>query len=409
MTTAITGHLPSVFEADLPALSYHELSDPLEAHARIAAARRRSPVGLGPYGPEFLRYADVHTVLRDPRFITPPSLGLDSQGVTSGPLWNRATASILGIDGEAHSRLRRLVAKAFCPRAIARLQTLVESTANELVDSLIAAGSGDIVADVSRRYPIPIICALLGAPAEDWHLFSDWADAIMKVFDWNVANDGPEIEAAWDELDAYLEAMLTQRRASLTDDLISELIRAEDDGDRLSHSDLLMLAGTTLAAGTDTTRNQLAAAIECLVDHPDQWDLLAANPDLIGNAVEELVRHSPVVLATMRCAIEDVELAGVTIPAGTLVIANTAAANRDPAVFDAPEELDFTREHPTPILTFGGGTHYCLGAHLARLELSEGIRAITSRCPGISRTGPSPWKKLTGVTGPLTLPVSVAG
>jgi cytochrome P450 len=407
MTTATTTRPASVFDADLPALDYHDLSDPTEAHTRLANARNQSPIGLGPYGPEILRYAEVHTVLRDPRFITPPGLGLEAQGVTSGPLWERATAGLLAIDGAAHSRLRRLVAKAFCPRAITRLQTLVAQTAAGLVDALAAAGSGDIVTDVSRPYPTPIICALLGAPPQDWHLFSGWADAIMKIFDWNVAHDGPVIEAAWDELDAYLDAMVSGRRTTLTDDLISELIRAEDDGDRLSHSELLMLAGSLLAAGTDTTRNQLAAAIESLIDHPDQWDLLAAQPDRAGQAVEELMRYSPVVFGAMRCATEDVEIAGVTIPAGTLVIANTAAAaNRDPAIFDHPERLDITLQHPSPILTFGGGTHYCLGAHLARLELTEAIRAITSRCPRLHRTGPSPWKRLTGVTGPTTLPVT---
>ena len=405
MTTATAG-LPRVFGADLPTLDYHDLPDPAEAHARLAAARSESPIGLGPYGPEVLRYADVHTVLRDPRFINPPGLGLEAQGVTSGPLWDRATAGLLAIDGEAHTRLRRLVAKAFSPRAITRLQTLVAQTADGLVDAVAATGSGDIVTDVSRPYPTPIICALLGAPAQDWNLFSAWADAIMKIFDWNVAQDGPVIEAAWDELDAYLDAMVTDRRTTLTDDLISELIRAEDDGDRLSHSELLMLAGSLLAAGTDTTRNQLAAAIECLIDHPDQWDLLAAQPDLAGQAVEELMRFSPVVFGAMRYATEDADIAGVTIPAGALVIANAAAANRDPAVFNDPDRLDITREHPSPILTFGGGTHYCLGAHLARLELTEAIRAITSRCPRLHRTGPSPWKRLTGVTGPTTLPVT---
>lgn len=406
MTTATTTRPASVFDAGLPTLDYHDLPDPTDAHAHLAAARTQAAIGLGPYGPEVLRYAEVHTVLRDPRFINPPSLGIDNQGVTSGPLWERATASILSIDGDAHSRMRRLVAKAFSPRAITRLQSLVAQTAAGLVDSLAAAGYGEVVTDISRPYPTPIICALLGAPPQDWPLFSGWADAIMKVFDWNLAHDGPEIEAAWDELDAYLDAMIAQRRTTLTDDLISELIRTEDDGDRLSHSELLMLAGSLLAAGTDTTRNQYAAAIEALIDHPDQWDLLAAHPELAGHATDELMRYSPVVFGAMRCATEDVDIAGVTIPAGTLVIANTAAANRDPAIFGEPDQLDITRQHPSPILTFGGGTHYCLGAHLARLELTEGIRAITSRCPRLYRTGASPWKKLTGVTGPVTLPVT---
>lgn len=406
MTTA-TRSAPTVFEAGLPTLEYQHLTDPWEAHARIAAARAESPIAIGPYGPEILRYDLVHSVLRDPRFAMPRSLGLDMHGITSGPLWNRATTAILSLDGEVHQRLRRLVCKAFSPRATARLQTLIRSTITGLVDRLAAAGSGDVVTDVTRSYPIPVICALLGAPARDWPLFSDWADTIMKIFDWNVAEDGPAIERAWDELDAYLEIMVAQRRQNLTDDLISELIRTEDDGDRLDHAELLMLAATLLGAGTDTTRNQLAAAVECLCDHPGQRAALAARPDLLPQAVEELVRFSPAVFGTMRTANQDVALPGVTIPAGTMVIANTAAANRDPEVFEQPDHLDISRPRSAPILTFGGGTHYCLGAHLARLELTEALTAFTERVPGLRRTGPVPWKSMTGVTGPISLPVEV--
>lgn len=406
MTTSITRN-PSVFDAGLPAVDYQHLTDPDEAHRRIGEARRKSPIALGPYGPEVLRYDLVHTVLRDPRFAMPRGLGLENQGVTSGPLWERATTSILALDGEVHTRLRRLVAKAFCPRSTLRLQSLIAHTITGLVEKFVANGGGDLVTEVSRRYPTPIICALLGAPQQDWHLFSAWADDIMKVFDWNVADDEPVITAAWQHLDDYLEQMVRQRRRGLTDDLISELIRAEDDGDRLEHSELLMLAGALLAAGTDTTRNQLAAAVQCLSDHPDQWTLLRSSPELAPRAVEEVMRYYPAVFGTMRTAAEDVVLAGVTIPAGTLVLANTAAANRDPEVFDDPDRLDITRQGAAPMLTFGGGTHFCLGSHLARLELTEALTVIAGRAVGMRRRGPAPWKSMTGVTGPTALPLSV--
>lgn len=406
MTTSIARH-PNVFDAGLPIVDYQHLTDPAQAHACLAEARRQSPIAIGPFGPEVLRYDLVHTVLRDPRFAMPRGLGLAEQGITSGPLWDRALVNILGLDGEAHTRLRRLVAKAFSPRAVERLQSLIHAIIGDLVDRLLTNGSGDVVADVSRRYPTPVICALLGAPAQDWGRIAAWADDLMKILDWNVVNDEPVITAAWDQLDAYLDQMVAQRRRNLTDDLISELIRTEDEGDRLDHSELLMLAAALLMAGTDTTRNQLAAAVQCLCDHPDQWRLLADRPELIHDAVNELIRFSPVVFATMRAAVEDVELAGVMIPAGTLVIANTAAANRDPEVFDRPDRLDLARQGAAPMLTFGGGTHYCLGAHLARLELTEALRAFTGRLPGLVQTGPAPWKTLTGVTGPVTLPVAV--
>jgi cytochrome P450 len=344
-------------------------------------------------------------VLRNPRFAVPQGLGLAAQGITSGPLWDRVIAGILSLDGAEHHRLRRLVSKAFIPRATERLRTTINDTITELVDPLTITGRCDVVADIARQYPIPIICALLGAPRADWQLFSDWTDDIFKVFSWNLVNDAPAILRAREQLDANLDDMVTCRRQTLTDDLISDLIRAEDDGDRLTHDELLMLAAVLLTAGTDTTRNQLAAAVQTLCDHPDQWALLARNPELAPKAVEETMRHSPVVFGAMRAATEDVELGGVIIPAGTFVIANTGAANRDPAVYDDPDRVDIIRDDPPAMLTFGGGVHYCLGAHLARLELAEALTVITRRMPNARRTGPAPWKPLNGMSGPTTLPI----
>jgi cytochrome P450 len=229
---------------------------------------------------------------------------------------------------------------------------------------------------------------------------------MMKTFSWTAAQDEADIVRSWSAVDAYLDDMIAERRNALTDDLISELIRAEDDGDRLTHDELLMLAAGLLMAGTETTRNQLAAAVYTLCDHPDQWVLLAENPELAPKAVEEIMRHSPVAAATFRTAAVDVELGGVTIPAGTLTIVNAAAANRDPAVYDDPGRLDITRDAPAAMLTFGGGVHYCLGSHLARAELVEALTVITRRMPNAHRTGPAPWKPMTGMSGPVTLPIA---
>ena len=313
--------------------------------------------------------------------------------------------SLLCMDGDEHHRLRRLVSKAFTPRAAARLRTTISEVINELVTPLTAIGSCDIVTDVAQKYPIPIICALLGTDRDDWKLFSDWTDDIMKTFGWTAAQDEANILRSWAALDAYLDDMIAARRETLTDDLLSDLIRAEDDGDRLTHDELLMLASGLLMAGTDTTRNQVAAAIYTLCDHPDQWKLLAENPELAPNAVEEILRHSPIAAATFRAATVDVELAGVTIPAGTLVVVNSASANRDPAVYDDPDRLDITRVAPSAMLTFGGGVHYCLGSHLARAELVEALTVMSRRMPNARRSGPAPWKPLTGLSGPITLPI----
>ncbi len=402
MTTTIC---PTVSEADLPSIAYDHLTDPDEAYRVIAHACRQGPLAMGPHGPEVLSYELVRLVLRDPRFGPAVKQVMAAQGITSGPVWDRANQSILGLEGETHHRLRRLVSKAFNPRGAERLRTLIVEVMTELVDPLAAAGHCDVVADIARRYPTPIICALLGVPRQDWQLFSAWTDDIKKVFEWNVANDGPVITAAWADLDAYLEEMLAQRRDNLTDDLISDLIRAEDDGDRLSHRELLTLASTLLIAGTDTTRNQLAAALYFLRDRPDQWALLGDHPELAGNAVHELMRYSPIVLALVRMAREDIELGGVIIPAGSLVVANIAAAQRDPAVYDDPDRLDISREPSTPNLSFGSGAHYCLGSHLARLELVEALRIITSRMPNPRPSAPARWKQMTGITGPTALPL----
>ena len=389
---------------DLPVVAYLD-AQPDQAHEIIGQARQQAPIALGPYGPEILAYDLVRTVLRDPGFRVPQGMFLAAQGITCGPVWDRVSKLIIGLDGAEHDRLRRLVSKAFTPRATARLRTTIVEVITGLVDPLTAAGCCDVVADIARQYPIPIICALLGAPREDWQLFSDWAEDFFKAFEWNVARDTPVIVRAWEALDAYVDDMIADRRQSLTDDLISELIRAEDDGDRLTHDELLMLAGSLLMAGTDTTRNQLAASMQVLCDHPDQWALLAEHPELAPNAVEETMRHSPVTFNIPRTAVEDVELGGVVIPAGTFVMVNTAAANRDPAVYDEPDRLDITREAPPAMLTFGGGAHYRLGANLARRELAEALTVMTQRMPRPRRTGPAPWKPIVAITGPTTLPI----
>lgn len=396
---------PNVFDAGLPTIDYEHCRSLEEAHEIISHARQQAPIAIGPHGPEFLTYELVRTVLRDPRFRVPQGMFLASQGITSGPLWERVATNLISLDGPAHQRLRRLVSKAFTPRATARLSTTIVEVINELIDEHTAAGRCDVVSDIARQYPIPIICALLGAPAEDWKLFSEWTDDIFKAFSWEVAAHERTILAAWDELDAYIDDMVAQRRLTLTDDLLSDLIRAEDDGDHLNAEELRMLVAGLLMAGTDTTRNQLAASVQVLVDRPDQWAMLAQRPELAANAVEETMRHSPIAGLTLRIALEDVEVAGFMIPAGTLVIANTAAANRDPAVYDDPDRLDITRVEAAPMQTFGAGMHYCLGANLARLELSEALTVMARRMPNARRTGPAPWKPLTAISGPATLPI----
>jgi cytochrome P450 len=395
----------TVFEAGLPTVSYEDAPTPQAAHEALKQARQESPIAIGAHGPEILRYELAHTALRDPRMSPPPGMGLEAQGITTGPLWDRVTASLLSINGEDHARLRRLVSKAFTPRAVGRLDTTIVDIITHLTDPLMALGRSEIVADIARPYPFPVICELLGAPSRDWQLFSDWADDFFKTFTWKAAEYEPEILTAWGELDDYIDDMVAERRNSPTDDLITELIRAEDDGDRLTMAELRMLAGGILMAGTDTTRNQVAAAVDVLCDHPEQWDLLAEHPELAMKAVEESMRFYPVTFGVMRMTTDDVEYEGVVIPKGTFVWVNTAAANRDPAVYDDPDRFDITREGASPMQSFGAGAHYCLGANLARREIAEALRVMAHRMRNLRRAGPAPWKPLVAITGPATLPV----
>jgi cytochrome P450 len=200
--------------------------------------------------------------------------------------------------------------------------------------------------------------------------------------------------------------MVAERRRSLTDDLLSDLIRAENNGDRLNADELRMMVASLLVAGTDTTRNQLAASLQVLFDHPEQWAMLRDDPELAMPAVEESMRHSPAVCSTLRTVNEDAELAGYTFPGGTFIFVNTFAANRDPAVYDDPDRFDIAREAPPAILTFGGGVHYCLGANLARLELAEALKILAQRMPNPRRVGPAPWKPMLGMSGPISLHVA---
>jgi len=322
-------------------------------------------------------------------------------------LWDRVTRSILNMEGDEHRRLRSLVSRAFTPRATARMQDAIHTVMNELIDAVQDRGRCEFVADIARPYPIPIICALLGAPREDWQQFSRWAEDIFKIvsFDCNLVEEEPVVLTAWGEFDDYIDGMVADRRRHLTDDLLSDLIRIEDGGDRLNAAELRMLAFSILVAGTDTTRSQLAASMQVLCDHPQQWELLRKRPELAMRTVEETMRHSPSMCSTVRSAAADVEIGEHLFPAGTFILVNTYAANRDPAVYEDPTRFDITRDEPPPILTFGGGVHYCLGANLARLELAEALTILARRLPNPRTAGAVPWKPLLGLSGPTSLPL----
>jgi cytochrome P450 len=407
MSMNVNSAAPNVFEADLPTFSYDLNATPHDVLEDVRNAQSRSPIAIGPLGPEVLSYEMARDILRDNRFRLPPGITLAAQGITSGPLFDKMANSLLGLDGASHVRLRKLVSKAFTPRATSHLQETIRDVVIGLIDRVVDAGRCDVVTDIAYQYPTPIMCALLGAPREDWQLFADWTEEIFKALNFqpDVNFDEAAIMRAWSELDAYVDDMVAARRHNLTDDLLSELIRAESDGDRLNLDELRMLVAGFLMAGTDTTRNQLSASVQVLCEHPDQWAKLRDQPELAMQAVEESMRHSPAACIVPRAAVNDVEFGGYIFPAGTFVLANTFAANRDPAIYDDANRFDITRNDLPPILTFGGGAHYCLGANLARRELAEALTVLTRRLTAPHRLGPAPWKPLLGMTGPTTLSI----
>ena len=323
-------------------------------------------------------------------------------GVDPGGYLENRRRSILATEGEEHTRLRRLVSAAFTPAAANRHRPTMRQTITSLIDPHLEAGHCEFVADISDPYPIPVICEVLGAPNEDWRRFSLWAIDIFKIFNGNLTEDLPSIEGASNELGAYVADMIEKRRTRPRSDLLSALISAEENGDRLTTEELCMLVEAVLMAGTDTTRNQLACAMALFAQHPKQWERLTARPEAFApQAVEEAMRYLGAVRATVRVASCDVVYNGVVIPEGTVVATNLAAANRDPDEFVKAEAFDVTTTRTSEQLTFGSGIHRCLGAALARAELQEALIVLAEHLKSVSLDGPIRWKPASfGISGP---------
>lgn len=372
----------------------------------IAAARSVHWLARSEIGYSVTNQQDVTAILRDQRFHSALSMIAEAPEFQDSASRNGPGESILTMEGEGHARLRRLVAPAFTPASANRLRPTMRRVVGELVDRVAGSGQCELVADVCEPYPIPIICELLGAPPEDWKLFSAWATDIFRIFNGNLAEDLPLIEQAGAELTEYVSDMITARRGDPRDDLLSDLIAIEQEGDRLSTDEMAMLAQAVLMAGTDTTRNQLACSVALFAEHPEQWALLAERPELAGRAVEESMRYLGAVRSTARFAAEDVVYRDVLFPQGTLVVTSLAGANRDPEAFDDPDVFDIARERATAQMTFGSGIHFCMGAALARAELQEALPLLARRMPDLSRSGEVEWKPSTfGIWGPARLPL----
>jgi cytochrome P450 len=328
-------------------------------------------------------YENVRQMLADQRFSRALAVAPDR----AQPGFEMfAGESINGMDPPEHARLRKLVASAFTARRTEAMRPRITSIVSELIDAMLERPQpADLVAGFSLPLPARVICEMLGVPAEDTAQFHMWSDTVMG--DWQ--RDSGEIMTALAELFGYFGRLIEVKRARPADDLISALIAARDDADRLSETELTVMCCTLLIGGHETTANQINLSLLLLFDHPGEVAKLRADPGLIPAAVEELLRCVRLGgLAPARVTREDVQIGGVTIPAGEQVIPLFATANRDSSVFTNPDRLDVSRD-ATSHLSFGWGAHHCVGAQLARVELQEAFRGLIGRLPALRLAVPA--------------------
>ena len=400
MTTLVT-------EADMPTVDF-AFADAYEQRAQLELLSKENWIARGPFAYPIFTYEDCVAILRDKRWHSAASVIADVMGIQDERLASRRRESILSAEGDVHTRLRRLVAPSFSPRAADRLRPFMREVINGLLDAVTPSGRCDLATDVCDPYPIPIICELLGAPKKDWELFSVWAEDVLRIFNATAAEELDVIFKAQDELEAYTLQLIADRRNSPADDLITSLIAAEEAGDKLSEEELVMMVQAVIVGGTDTTRNQLGCSVALFAEHPDQWALLAERPELAPKAVEETMRYFGAVRSTGRFASEDIEYKGMLFPKGTLVTPALAIANRDDSVFPDATTFDITREPSgQPQMTFGSGIHYCLGAALARAEQQEALPILARRLRNMKIDGEITWKPSTvAIYGPENLPLT---
>jgi cytochrome P450 len=358
----------------------------------------RTPIGM-----LVIRREQVHALLADPRLNSSLAAIARMQGA-DGALYELVSSSILAIDGPNHTRLRKLVSRAFTPRSVETVRPFMHELAGSLVDEFAATGTCEFMQAFADRYPIQVICEHLGVPREDHELFARFGDDLTWVLSLELMNHLEEAQRGVDGMLGYIKSFVAERRADPRDDLVSRLILAEDEGDHLSEDELHMLIASMLFAGLDTTRNQLGLCMVTFADHPDQWALLAEQPELAEQAVEECMRFAPTIGIAPRMAAETFEFEGFEIPAGTLVSLSTSSANYDPAAFVEPETFDITAVRE-PIFTFGGGPHYCLGASLARAEMQVALPLLAQRMPGLQLAGEVQWRPRMGIFGPTFVPL----
>jgi cytochrome P450 len=387
--------------------------DPLAYFRRMQQEAPVTPVVLPFSGGRFwlvTRYADVRAALADPR------LYKDWASKLTGPDWVPDEVSaflsvhLLNADPPAHTRLRKLVSRAFTARRVAALRPRVEAITGSLLDALAAGAAAgrdeaDLIGTFAFPLPVTVICELLGIPVRDQDRFKEWSHAIVAT------DENSDIRTTGAEMFRYFTDLVAAKRARPADDLVSALISASDSGDALTERELIAMLFLLLIAGHETTTNLIASGTLALLTHPAELARLRSDPALLPGAVDELLRFvNPLNHATDRFTMEPVEIGGVTIPAREWVLCVTSSANRDPARFSSPDTLDVGRDAGGHV-AFGHGIHYCLGAPLARLEGEVAFGALFSRFPSLSLAADPAslrWRHSSLIHGLETLPVRLA-
>lgn len=346
-------------------------------------------------------YEDALFVLRDPRFTKDRNKVFSPQQDEQATLQATIFQNMLTSDPPDHTRLRRLVSKAFTPRMIEQLRPRIQQIADELLDAVQEQGQMDLITDFAYPLPITVICEMLGIPATDRTLFRTWTQMILNMQD--------DSTTAMEAFLRYIINLLAEKRARLGADLVSNLVQVEENGDQLSENELISMIFLLILAGHETTLNLIGNGTLALLEHPDQLQLLRSDPSLLPTAVEELLRYtSPVSLSDERWATEDIPLYGKIIRKGDQVSAALISANSDGQQFSDPTVLDITRQD-NPHLAFGKGIHFCLGAPLARLEGQIAFGTLLRRLPNlhlISTPEQLTWNTNPMIRGLTSLPVA---
>ncbi|MGW2347607.1 cytochrome P450 [Actinacidiphila glaucinigra] len=376
------------------------VADPYPAYARLRAEGRAH--WFEPSGQWLIpHFADVSALLRDRRLgrtylhrFTHEEFGRTAPPPEHEPFTTLNGNGLLDLEAPDHTRIRRLVSKAFTPRTVERLTPTVQRLAGELVERLVAEGGGDLVAMVAEPLPVAVIAEMLGIPAADRHLLRPWSADIVGMFELNPSEEAArKAVRASEEFSAYLRELIAERRKTPGEDLISALIAAHDEGDRLSEQEMVSTCVLLLNAGHEATVNTTANGWWALFRHPAQLaELRAAPEELLPTAIEELLRFDTPLQMFERWVLDDIVVGGTVIPRGSEVALLFGSANRDPERFADPDRLDLSRAD-NPHITFGAGIHYCLGAPLARIELAASFTELLRRAPRLELAAEPAWNE----------------